>query len=70
MSASDSGVDVMDQKVREMAYLLWLERGAPEGSPLDDWLEAERTLLLIERRFGLSDLRYGLRELRCGLREL
>lgn len=58
------------QRVREMAYLLWLERGCLPGRPLDDWLEAERTLAVIERRYGLRDLRCGLRELRNGLKEI
>jgi DUF2934 family protein len=30
--------------VAELAYLRWVERGRPQGSPLDDWFEAEREL--------------------------
>ena len=30
--------------VRELAYRLWIGRGRPLGSPLQDWLEAERQL--------------------------
>ncbi len=28
--------------VRELPYRLWIGRGRPLGSPLQDWLEAER----------------------------
>jgi len=31
-----------EEKVRALAYDLWLQRGAPIGSPEADWLEAER----------------------------
>jgi hypothetical protein len=31
--------------IRELAHQLWEERGKPEGSAEDDWLEAERRLL-------------------------
>jgi len=32
------------QRVAQIAYQLWLERGCPGGSPDDDWFRAERTL--------------------------
>lgn len=30
--------------IRHRAYELWLERGAPDGSPDHDWINAEREL--------------------------
>jgi hypothetical protein len=30
--------------IRHRAYELWLERGAPDGSPDHDWMSAEREL--------------------------
>lgn len=30
--------------IRRRAYERWLERGSPQGSPEQDWLEAEREL--------------------------
>jgi len=32
-------------EIAELAYRLWLERGAPMGSPEIDWERAERMLL-------------------------
>jgi hypothetical protein len=34
-----------DDRIRELAYLLWLEEGYPEGQAESHWLKAE---LLIE----------------------
>jgi len=31
--------------IRHRAYELWLERGAPDGSPDYDWINAERQLV-------------------------
>ena len=31
-------------QIQTLAYQLWLERGAPIGSPEKDWLEAEARL--------------------------
>ena len=33
------------QKIRQLAYELWLTRGKREGHAQDDWLEAERRVL-------------------------
>jgi len=30
--------------IAALAYLLWQDRGCPEGSPEKDWYEAERKL--------------------------
>jgi hypothetical protein len=32
------------ERVRELAYRLWVERGRPEGGAEADWFEAERQL--------------------------
>lgn len=42
--------DIQSQ-IQALAYQLWLERGAPIGSPDQDWLEAESRLT----RAGESD---------------
>jgi len=33
-----------DEEISVMAHELWLLRGSPEGSPEEDWFEAERRL--------------------------
>jgi hypothetical protein len=33
------------ETVEKLAYQYWLDRGCPEGSAAEDWLQAERTLL-------------------------
>lgn len=32
------------QKIEELAYRLWLERGCPNGSDQEDWFRAENML--------------------------
>lgn len=32
------------EKIRERAYFLWVEKGYPENTDLDNWLEAEKQL--------------------------
>ncbi len=32
------------QEIAALAYSLWQARGCPEGSPEEDWLNAERAL--------------------------
>jgi hypothetical protein len=32
------------QDIAKLAYALWEERGMPEGSAEEDWIEAERQL--------------------------
>jgi hypothetical protein len=34
-----------EQDVAELAYRRWVDRGCPQGSPEEDWFEAERDLL-------------------------
>jgi hypothetical protein len=31
-------------EISEMAHEIWLRRGSPEGSPDEDWFEAQRRL--------------------------
>ncbi len=33
-----------EDEVRRKAYECWMSRGCPEGSPEEDWYEAEREL--------------------------
>ena len=33
-----------EQDVRGLAYRRWVDRGCPQGSPEEDWFEAERQL--------------------------
>lgn len=44
---------ITHQQIAALAYELWQERGSPEGSDIDIWLEAERQLR------GLPPLRRG-----------
>jgi hypothetical protein len=32
------------EQVQALAYLLWLQRGSPIGSPQEDWFQAENQL--------------------------
>jgi hypothetical protein len=32
------------EQIASLAYILWQERGCPEGSPEADWLRAEEEL--------------------------
>ena len=43
-------MDIQHEKVRDLAYSLWQEDGAPEGQSDHYWLKAERQLA------GASDL--------------
>jgi Protein of unknown function (DUF2934) len=47
---SPRSLDVKDIEVR--AYLSWLERGCPEGSPQEDWFRAEKELLAMSAAGG------------------
>jgi Protein of unknown function (DUF2934) len=39
-----SPVSVTEQEISKLAYQIYESRGRNGGSPLDDWLEAERQL--------------------------
>ena len=38
-------VDATSEDIARLAYVLWEQRGCPEGSPEEDWLRAEQLLL-------------------------
>jgi hypothetical protein len=38
----DPDVKQNTQDIANLAYSLWQQRGCPEGSPEQDWLEAEK----------------------------
>ncbi|AVM74738.1 DUF2934 domain-containing protein [Magnetospirillum gryphiswaldense] len=40
-------MSAMHEQVRELAYRLWQEDGAPEGRAMDYWLQAEAALTAI-----------------------
>lgn len=40
-------MSVAHEQVRELAYRLWQEDGAPEGRAMDYWLQAEAALTAI-----------------------
>jgi len=42
--------------IRELAYRLWEERGRPEESADDLWLEAERQLTIVHAEFTRSEV--------------
>lgn len=43
-SDSDESVNREARELEELAYLLWQQRGCPEGSPEEDWFAAQRML--------------------------
>jgi hypothetical protein len=43
-SQSEASAAAGTEEVAKLAYGLWLSRGCPDGSPEDDWYEAERIL--------------------------
>lgn len=47
MAMAASGGD-RDQKIRETAYLIWLEEGCPSGRDVDHWLKACERVALSE----------------------
>jgi hypothetical protein len=42
--ASSSPQEFSHERCSELAYSLWQQRGCPEGSADEDWLEAEKQL--------------------------
>ncbi len=40
--ASRAQNDNHQERVAELAYQLWQDRGSPEGSPEEDWTRAEQ----------------------------
>ena len=41
-----------DERIREQAYLIWLEEGRPEGRDKEHWERAEQT---VNRMDGLAN---------------
>jgi hypothetical protein len=41
---ADESAPPDERDVATLAYRRWLERGCPQGSPDEDWFEAEREL--------------------------
>jgi len=35
----------LEEQIRQRAYELYVQRGSESGSPMDDWLQAEREIL-------------------------
>ena len=46
-----------EEEIRNRAYQIYLQRGGQLGYELEDWLQAERELLLVtfRRKIGSSD---------------
>jgi hypothetical protein len=42
---SNSSLQATTADIAALAYALWQQRGCPEGSPENDWYEAERKLV-------------------------
>jgi hypothetical protein len=42
------------QKIEQLAYSLWQDRGSPIGSPEQDWFEAEKQLGKAETGFAAA----------------
>jgi hypothetical protein len=41
---SVSSGDIPYNEIAALAHQLWIERGCPEGSPEEDWFQAEQKL--------------------------
>jgi hypothetical protein len=44
LTSTQASIELTTSDIAMLAYQLWEERGRPEGSPEQDWLEAERQL--------------------------
>jgi hypothetical protein len=42
MTQNEARDDFDEDAIRKIAYALWESRGAPIGSPDEDWIEAQR----------------------------
>lgn len=45
-TASAIPCEITTQQIADLAYFIWLDRGCPNGSPEEDWLQAESKLLV------------------------
>jgi len=43
-AAQQAEASISGSAIATLAYLLWVDRGCPGGSPEEDWYEAERQL--------------------------
>jgi hypothetical protein len=43
-SSNSSETDNFTSDIAALAYELWQQRGCPEGSPEEDWYQAERKI--------------------------
>jgi hypothetical protein len=43
-SVKDTAIDRSEVETARVAYQLWLDRGCPNGSDLEDWFRAEEIL--------------------------
>lgn len=44
-SSAQPEANAIEQQIAQLAYVLWQQRGCIEGSPEQDWFEAERRVL-------------------------
>ena len=44
VQTNSAGAGPAHEEIAVLAYSLWQARGCPEGTPEEDWLNAERTL--------------------------
>jgi hypothetical protein len=42
--STEMSVQPTTEEIANLAYALWQERGCPDGSPDDDWYDAENRL--------------------------
>ncbi|MDD5544173.1 MAG: DUF2934 domain-containing protein [Acidobacteriia bacterium] len=48
----DTAASISLERISELAYRLWNERGCPIGSPDEDWFRAEEELRNHREMFG------------------
>jgi predicted chitinase len=44
LNTNPNETSTAQQDIAQLAYFLWQSRGCPEGSPEQDWFEAERKI--------------------------
>jgi hypothetical protein len=45
---------IKHHEIAVLAYAFWQQRGCPEGSPEQDWYEAEQRVRLVEQPSALT----------------
>jgi len=43
-----------EEEIAILAHDLWIQRGSPEGSPEEDWFEADRKLRSFDREHPMA----------------